>query len=159
MIRQTLVWACIVILGCVPRIGFAADPPGLVTVASHNSVAETIQRFEDAIKSKGWMVFTRLDHVAAAEKYEQKLLPRTVIVFGNPRTGTGNMVEAPTLAIDLPPKALVWQDENGRVWLSYNSAQYLTETIYGRHGVAAQPSYRVEALAVFLKEVAEKATQ
>jgi uncharacterized protein (DUF302 family) len=156
MIRQALVWACIVILGCVPRIGFAADP-GLMTVASNNSVAETIQRFEDAIKSKGWMVFTRLDHAAAAEKYEQKLLPRTVTVFGNPRTGTANMVTAPTLAIDLPPKALVWQDDNGGVWLSYNSAQYLMETIYARHGVAAQPSYR--ALAVFLKEVAEKATQ
>jgi uncharacterized protein (DUF302 family) len=121
MIRQALVWACIVILGCVPRIGFAADPPGLMTVASNNSVAETIQRFEDAIKSKGWMVFTRLDHAAAAEKYEQKLLPRTVIVFGNPRTGTANMVTAPTLAIDLPPKALVWQDDQGKVWLSYNS--------------------------------------
>jgi uncharacterized protein (DUF302 family) len=118
MIRQALVWACIVILGCVPRIGFAADPPGLVTVASNNSVAETIQRFEDAIKSKGWMVFARLDHAAAAEKYEQKLLPRTVIVFGNPRTGTANMVKAPTLAIDLPPKALVWQDDQGKVWLS-----------------------------------------
>jgi uncharacterized protein (DUF302 family) len=159
MIRQALVWAGIVILGCVPRIGFAADPPGLVTVASHNSVAETIQRFEDAIKSKGWMVFTRLDHAAAAEKYEQKLLPRTVIVFGNPRTGTANMVKAPTLAIDLPPKALVWQDDQGKVWLSYNSAQYLLDTIYARHGVAAQSSYRVEALAEFLKEVAEKATQ
>jgi uncharacterized protein (DUF302 family) len=71
----------------------------------------------------------------------------------------GNMVKAPTLAIDLPPKALIWQDDNGRVWLSYNSAQYLMETIYGRHGVAARPSYRVEALAGFLKEVAEKATQ
>jgi len=55
MIRQALVWACIVILGCVPRIGFAADPPGLMTVASNNSVAETIQRFEDAINQKaGW---------------------------------------------------------------------------------------------------------
>jgi hypothetical protein len=93
MIRQVLVWACIVILGCVPRIGFAADRPGLVTVASNNSVAETIQRFEDAIRSKGWMVFTRLDHAAAAEKYEQKLLPRTVIVFGNPWTGNGQYGE------------------------------------------------------------------
>jgi uncharacterized protein (DUF302 family) len=130
-----------------------------VTVASNNSVAETIQRFEDAIKSAGRMVFTRLDHAAAAEKYEQKLLPRTVIVFGNPRTGTANMVKAPTLAIDLPPKALVWQDEQGRVWLSYNSAQYLLETIYARHGVAAPPSDRLEALAIFLKKVAEKATQ
>jgi hypothetical protein len=83
MIRQALVWACVVILGCVPRIGFAADPPGLVTAASNHSVAETIQRFEDAIKSADWMVFARLDHAAAAEKYEKKLLPRTVIVFGN----------------------------------------------------------------------------
>lgn len=159
MVRHVLVWACVVILGCVPRIGFAADPPGLVTVASNNSVAETIQRFEDAIKSAGWMVFARLDHAAAAEKYEKQLLPRTVIVFGNPFTGTGDMVKAPTLAIDMPSKALVWQDDNGRVLLSYNSAQYLMGTIFARHGVAAPPSYRVEALAVLLKKLAEKATQ
>ena len=95
MIRQALLWACVVILGGIPRIGFAADAPGLVTVASKNSVAETIQRFEDAIKSAGWMVFARLDHAAAAEKYEQKLMTRTVIVFGNPFTETGDMVKAP----------------------------------------------------------------
>src|SRR5260370_33333795 len=132
MIRQALFWACIVILGCVPRIGFAADPSGLVTVASNNSVAETIQRFEDAIRAngdQGWMVFTQLDHAAAAEKYGLKLLPRAVIVYGTPRRGTGNMVKVPTVAIDIPPKALVLQDDRGDVGLTSNSAAYFVDYI------------------------------
>src|SRR5580704_8231731 len=159
MTRQILRFGVALLFACAPINVFAADPLGLITVLSNYSVTETIQRFEDAMKAAGWMIFARLDHAAAAEKYQQKLLPRTVIVFGNPGSGTANMVKAPTLAIDLPPKALVWQDDQGKVWLSYNSAQYLLDTIYARHGVAAQPSYRVEALAEFLKEVAEKATQ
>jgi len=161
MMKQALVWTCVVILGGIPGIGFAADPSGLVTVASNNSVAETIQRFEDAIRAngdQGWMVFTQLDHAAAAEKYGLKLLPRTVIVYGNPRGGTGNMVKVPTVAIDIPPKALVWQDDQGKVWLSYNSAAYLVDYVYARHGVARPPAEGVEAYAKLLQVWAEKAT-
>jgi uncharacterized protein (DUF302 family) len=146
------------LLACVPAVSRAADPPGLVTVQSKYSVEDTIKRFEDAVTAAGWMVFGRLDHAAAAEKYKQKLLPRTVIVYGNPAAGTANMVTAPTLAIDIPPKVLVWQDEQGKVWLSYNSAAYLTEVIYARHGVKPPPAERVEGYAKSLKEMTQKAT-
>ena len=63
-----------------------------------------------------WMIFTQLDHEAAAERHGRKLLPRTVIAYGNPKLGTANMVTSPVLAIDIPPKVLVWQDEQGKVW-------------------------------------------
>jgi uncharacterized protein (DUF302 family) len=129
----------------------ASGPAGLTTVLSHNSAGETIQRFEDAVRASGWMVFARLDHAAAAEKYGQKMLPRTVIVYGNPAVGTPNMVRVPTLAIDLPPKVLVWQDDQGRVWLSYNSADYLSGALYARHGVAPLSA---EAVASYNKVLA-----
>ena len=122
MIRQMVRFATIAWMGCVATCALAAEPPGLITVPSNNSVADTIDRFEQAVKASGWMVFTRLDHAAAAERYQQTLRPRTVIVYGNPALGTANMVKVPTLAIDIPPKALVWQDDEGKVWLSYNSA-------------------------------------
>ena len=82
MIKQIVRFAGVIVFVCASTYAFAADPPGLITVPSNNSVADTIQRFEDAVKASGWMVFTRLDHAAAAEKYQQKLLPRTVIVYG-----------------------------------------------------------------------------
>ena len=135
------------------------SPPGLVTVPSKYSVEDTIKRFEDAVAAAGWMVFARLDHAAAAEKYKQKLLPRTVIVYGNPGAGTANMVTVPTLAIDIPPKALVWQDDQGKVWLSYNSPAYLSETIYPRHGVKPFTPDRLENSTKLAREIAQKATE
>lgn len=155
MIKWPILWIGALIFAFVPAVSWAADPPGLVTVQSKHSVEDTIKRFEDAVTAAGWMVFARLDHAAAAEKYKQKLLPRTVIVYGNPATGTANMVNSPTLAIDIPPKVLVWQDEQGKVWLSYNSADYLFETIYARHGVKPPAP---EKYVNFLKELAQKAT-
>lgn len=159
MIKQIVRIAGVIVLACVPTYAAAADPPGLITVPSNNSVTDTIERFEDAVKASGWMVFTRLDHAAAAEKYQQKLLPRTVIVYGNPGLGTANMVKAPTLAIDIPPKALVWQDDQGKVWLSYNSAAYLSETVYARHGVPPTPPAGVVAYTKLLEDWATKATK
>lgn len=99
---------------------FAADT-GLITVQSRYSVKETVARFEAAVKAKeavGFMVFTEIDHAAAAAKFGLKMRPRTVIVFGNPKLGTEVMAKTPTLAIDVPPKALVWEDEQGNAWLT-----------------------------------------
>jgi uncharacterized protein (DUF302 family) len=130
---------CIVasLFALLPSHGFAADS-GLVTVQSKHTVSETIQRFEAAINAnanQGWKVFTEIDHMEAAAKDGSKLLPRTLIVFGNPRFGTPAMAKAATLAVDLPQKALVWQDEQGRTWLTYNSGQYLQEVVFARHGL------------------------
>ncbi len=113
--------AVIAVTLAVMSYPFAASPAdqGLITKRSKYSVQETIERFENAIKTKGFMVFTEVDHAAAATKYGLELRPRTVIIFGNPKLGTGPMQKFPTLAIDVPPKALVWQDDQGSVWLTY----------------------------------------
>ena len=137
----------------------AADD-GLITKPSKYSVSETVTRFEAAVKQKeaaGFTVFTEIDHAAAAKKFGLDMRPRTVIVFGNPKLGTPAMVKTPLLAIDLPTKALVWEDDQGKVWLSYNSADYLYNTIYRRHGTAAPPS--TAPFTNFLDEASDQATK
>jgi uncharacterized protein (DUF302 family) len=87
---------------------------GLITKQSKYTVQETIEKFEAAIKSKasgGWVVFSTIDHAAAAKDAGLEMRPRTVIIFGNPKNGTPAMTKSPTLAIELPMKALVWQDD------------------------------------------------
>ena len=85
------------------------------------SYYETTKRLEDAIKSLGFVVFGRLDHAAGAKSMGLSMPYSTVVVFGNPKLGTPNFIKNPPLAIDLPLKALVWEDKDGKVWLSYNS--------------------------------------
>ncbi len=87
---------------------------------------------------RGFMDFTRLDHAAAAESVGLKMPRATVIVFGNPRLGTPVFIRTPTVAIDLPLKSMVWEDASGKVFLSYNTADYLNNTLYVRHGAAFQ---------------------
>ena len=125
--------------------GQPATPPpvpggeGLITLGSKHPVAETIERFEAAVRAKGWVVFTRIDHAAAAAAVGLQLDPRTVVVFGNPRAGTAAMIASPTLAVDLPLRALVWQDAQGGVWLTTSAATDLGRRVYGRHGVPVGP--------------------
>lgn len=142
-----------------PAAAYAADD-GLITKPSKHSVEETITRFEAAVKQKeaaGFTVFTQIDHAAAAKKFGLDMRPRTVIVFGNPKLGTPAMVQTPLLAIDVPPKALVWEDDQGKVWLSYNSSDYLRNTIYPRHGAAVPPSSA--PFAKHLDEISDQATK
>ena len=141
----------------LPPLALAAES-GLLTKPSQHSVQETIDRFERAVKAKGWVVFTELDHAAAAAKVGLDLRPRTVIVFGNPKLGTAPMQKAATLAIDNPLKALVWQDDQGKVWLTYNSAEYQAGYIYPRHGLPGSPELR-KNLEQFLDAVSEEATR
>lgn len=113
----------------------ASSEAGLVSMRSKHPVADTISRFEAAVQAKEWVVFAALDHAAAANAVGLQLRPRTVILFGNPRAGTLMMQTNPTLAIDLPLRALVWQDNDGTVWLTYNSAAYLASETCPRHGL------------------------
>jgi uncharacterized protein (DUF302 family) len=131
---------------------------GLITKPSKYSVQETIERFETAIQAQGGVVFMELDHAAAAAQAGLALHPRTVIVFGNPKFGTPLMQQAPTLAIDAPLKALVWQDEQGQVWLTYNSSAYMGICIYPRHGltVSADALKHMEQL---LNEASDQSTR
>ena len=141
----------------LPLSAGAADQ-GLITKLSNYSVPETVERFENALKAKGFMIFAELDHAGAATKYGLDLRPRTVVIFGNPKLGTGPMQKFPTLGIDVPPKALVWQDDQGAVWLTYNSAEYLGTTIYPRHGLSMPPEAR-QALEQLLSEVSDQSTK
>jgi uncharacterized protein (DUF302 family) len=138
---------------------FSADD-GLITKPSKYSVTETAGRFEAAVKqreSAGFMVFNEIDHAAAGKKFGIEMKPRTVIIFGNPKLGTPVMVKTPLLAIDVPPKALVWEDDQGKVWLSYNSADYLYKTIYPRHGAEVPPNYA--PFAKLLDDITDQATK
>ena len=139
---------------------FAADDDGLITKPSNYSVSETVGRFQAAIKQReggGFMVFNEIDHAAAGKKFGIEMKPRTVIIFGNPKLGTPVMIKTPRLAIDVPPKALVWEDDQGKVWLSYNSADYLYKTIYPRHGAEVPPNYA--PFAKLLDEITDHATK
>jgi uncharacterized protein (DUF302 family) len=104
---------------------------GLVQVASPYTVSETLQRLESVLAERGVRVFALVDHSGEAEKVGMKMRPTKLVIFGNPKGGTPAMMAAPTVAIDLPLKALVWEDENGKVWVSYNSPEYLQQ----RHGM------------------------
>jgi uncharacterized protein (DUF302 family) len=131
---------------------------GLITKPSKYSVQETIERFERAIKAQGGVVFTELDHAAAAAQAGLVLRPRTVIVFGNPKGGTPLMQQAPTLAIDVPLKALVWQDEQGQVWLTYNSSTYMGSFIYPRHGLTVSAD-ALKYMEQALNEASDQSTR
>ena len=108
-----------------------AHDNGLVKVASGYSVEETVRRLEAAFTSKGTKVFALIDHSGEAEKAGLKMRPTKVLIFGSPKGGTPLMVAAPSLAIDLPLKALIAEDAAGNVSVTYNDPEYLKE----RHGV------------------------
>ena len=104
---------------------------GIISVKSAHSVKDTADKLEAVLNEKGMNVFVRIDHAAGAKKAEMELRPTELVIFGNPKVGTPLMHCAQTVAIDLPQKALIWEDETGQVWLSYNDPQYLSD----RHGL------------------------
>ena len=98
---------------------------GLVHLKSPYSVPETINRLESMLRAKNITVFARVDHSGEAEKVGLTMRPTQLVIFGSPKSGTPLMVASPTLAIDLPLKALAWEDSEGKVWLTYNNPDYL----------------------------------
>jgi uncharacterized protein (DUF302 family) len=114
---------------------------GLLQIASKYPMDETVKRLEAVLAEKGVQVFALIDHSGEAEKAGMKMRPTKLLIFGNPKGGTPLMVAAPSLAIDLPLKALVAQDESGKVWISYNSPEYLQQ----RHGL---PEELIKNIAV-----------
>lgn len=125
--------------------------PGLVHIPSRYSVEETLQRLELAFAARGLQVFARVDHSAEAEKVGMKMRPTKLLIFGSPKAGTPLMVAAPTLAIDLPLKALVMEDETGKVWLTYNSPEYLRE----RHGVPSELIHNLAGAGALMEKAVE----
>jgi len=100
---------------------------GLIQIASPHTFSETLRRIEAAAKTAGLTIFAIIDHSGAAENAGLKMRPTQVVIFGSPKAGTPLMVAAPTLAIDLPLKALVAEDDSGKVWITYNDSNFLKQ--------------------------------
>src|SRR5271155_2453012 len=108
-----------------PAIAEVGKGEGIVTIPSNHSVDQTVDRLKNILQAKGVTLFAMIDHSGEAEKVGLKMPPTKLLIFGNPKGGTPLMLASPSVAIDLPLKILVWQDAQGKVWLSYNSPEYL----------------------------------
>ena len=98
---------------------------GIVTIPSHQSVDQTVQKLEGILQAKGVKLFALVDHSGEAEKAGLQMRLTKLLIFGNPKAGTPLMIASPSIAIDLPMKVLVSEDADGKVWISYNSPAYL----------------------------------
>jgi len=124
---------------------------GVVTKESARSVADTEARLTELVRAKGMKLFAVIDHSGEAKKVGLKMRPTQLLIFGSPKGGTPLMVAAPRLAIDLPLKALAWQDEQGQVWLSYNSPEYLQQ----RHGFPADLLKNIAGVGALIQKAVE----
>ena len=104
---------------------------GIIDKPSNHSVDQTVENLKDILQSKGIKLFALVDHSGEAEQVGIKMRPTKLLIFGSPKAGTPLMLAVPSVAIDLPLKILVWQDDQGTVWVSFNSPEYLKE----RHGL------------------------
>ena len=109
----------------------AAATEGIIDKPSNHSVEETVERLKNILQAKGVTLFALIDHSGEAEKIGMKMPPTKLLVFGSPKAGTPLMLAAPSIALDLPLKILVWKDLQAKVWISYNSPVYLQQ----RHGL------------------------
>lgn len=126
LLAASVVWLCLALNGIA-----IADENGLVTLKSAHSVAATMDKLEAILNEKGMNVFARINHSEGAQKAGMELRPTELLIFGNPKVGTPLMLCSQSVAIDLPQKALAWEDESGQVWLGYNDPEYLNQ----RHGL------------------------
>ena len=121
---------------------------GIVKIASQHSVTDTVSKLEAILQTKGVKLFAVVDHSDEAEKAGLQMPNTKLLIFGNPKGGTPLMLAAPSTAIDLPLKALVWEDADGKVWLSYNSPDYLQQ----RHGFPAELEKNIAAIEPLLAQ-------
>lgn len=128
---------------------------GIVDVRSPYQVPETLSRLQSIVKEKGMTVFALVDHSGEAEKAGLKMRPTQLLIFGSPKGGTPLMNAAPSLAIDLPLKALAWQDDKDQVWLSYNSPEYLQQ----RHGFPAELIKNIAGIAALVEKAVQKGAE
>jgi len=127
---------------------------GLITVASRFSVGETLDRLTTALTAAGLLVFARIDHASNAKGVGLDLRPTQLLIFGNARGGTPLMLDKQTAGIDLPVKALAWEDEAGKVWLTYNEAEWLA----ARHQLGAASADALKAIGAGMASLAASVT-
>jgi uncharacterized protein (DUF302 family) len=124
---------------------------GIVDKRSNHSVDETVDKLKGILQSKGVTLFAMIDHSGEAAKVGMKMRPTKLLIFGNPKGGTPLMLAAPSSAIDLPLKILVWEDGQGQSWVSYNSSEYLQK----RHGFPAELVQNIAVVETLAAKAAE----
>lgn len=124
---------------------------GIVTIPGHQPVDSIVAKLEQILEAKGVKLFALIDHSGEAQKAGLQMLPTKLLIFGNPKAGTPLMVAAPSIAIDLPMKILVWEDSDGNVWISYNDPAYLQS----RHGLPADLVANIAIVQTLAAKAAE----
>jgi uncharacterized protein (DUF302 family) len=124
---------------------------GMIHIRSPHSVLETVKRLESLLLAKNLTVFARVDHSGEAEKVGLKMRPTQLLIFGSPQAGTPVMIGSPSVAIDLPLKALAWEDADGKVWLSFNSPDYLKQ----RHNIPDELVKNIAGAGALLEKAIE----
>ena len=144
-----LFWTSVAVASLSAGAAYAGG--NVVTKPSKYSVQDTIARIEKAVTEKGMKIFARIDHGGEAKNVGLDMKPTVLLIFGNPKGGTALMVARPTAAIDLPMKALAWEDQEGKVWLTYNALELLQE----RHGLPAELAAKLEPVGKLLEKAVE----
>jgi uncharacterized protein (DUF302 family) len=124
---------------------------GIVNKPSKHSVDDTLGKLQNILETKGIAVFALIDHSGEAAKVGMKMRPTKLLIFGNPKGGTPLMLAAPSIAIDLPVKILIWQDDQEKVWVSYNTPEYLAE----RHGLPPHLAQNIGFIETLAANIAE----
>jgi uncharacterized protein (DUF302 family) len=124
---------------------------GIIAIPSIHSVDQTVETLKSILQAKGVTLFALIDHSGEAEKVAMKMRPTKLLIFGNPKGGTPVMLAAPTIAIDLPLKILIAEDDQGKVWISYNSPVYLQE----RHGLPRELLQNIAVVETLAAKAAE----
>jgi uncharacterized protein (DUF302 family) len=125
---------------------------GLIDIPSSHSVDETVIKLEGILQAKGITLFALVDHSGEAAKAGMKMRPTKLLIFGNPKAGTPVMLAVPSSAIDLPLKILVWEDDQGKVWITYNSPTYLQT----RHNLPADLLQQIAVIEPLAKTAAQQ---
>src|ERR1700756_1715317 len=139
--------------GATPKLDEVAEPAdrGIIDKPSNHSVDETVARLQKILQSRGIALFALVDHSGEAAKVGMKMPPTKLLIFGNPKGGTPLMLAAPSIALDLPIKILIWQDDQEKVWVSYNTPEYLAE----RHGLPAHLVQNISFIETLASSIAE----
>ena len=124
---------------------------GIVDKPTNHSVDETVEKLKGILQSKGVALFATVDHSGEAAKVGMKMPPTKLLIFGSPKAGTPLMLASPSVAIDLPLKILIWEDAQGKAWVSYNSPAYLQE----RHSIPAELMQNIAVIEALASKAAE----
>jgi uncharacterized protein (DUF302 family) len=128
-----------------------ASGKGIIDTSSNHSVDQTVEKLKAILQAKGVALFALIDHSGEAAKVGMQMRPTKLLIFGSPKAGTPLMQAAPSIAIDLPLKIFVWEDAQGKVWVSYNSPEYLQQ----RHGLPAEMLANIAVVGALAEKSAE----